>query len=253
MKKNIGMIGNWNRGFEVAKTKYVAMLHDDDLLSDDYMSEMGKALSFIKKDNKFGFITVRFEDYHSPGPLSYIEKNDKPFALDKVTCTESLFNGIGPTSCPTCGMLFSKEAVRYVGGFSPLYYPSTDYIIGYQIMKYGYHGYRTNKKLAYYRIGVNESTKKDINIGFVMADFYFREYMYSENTIHKFFGSLFREVQYQKSIEESYRNTKRFGVDLKQCELDFRHCYRKHPVRYFFLRKLRKQYFFYLKLNTHSL
>lgn len=252
-EKNIGMIGNWNRGFELAKTKYVAMLHDDDLLADNYMLEMGKALPFIKKDDKFGFITVQYEDYHSPGPLPHIDGNDKPFVLNKSTCTESLFIGIGPTSCPTCGMIFSKDAVLSVGGFSSLYYPSTDYIIGYQIMKYGYHGYQTNKKLAYYRIGVNESTKKDVNIGFVMADFYFREYMYSEDIVRKWFGAIFREVQYQKSVEGLYHNAKRLGIDLEQSELDFRHSYRTYPIRWFMFRVLRKLYFLYLRLNTHSL
>lgn len=252
-EKNIGMIGNWNRGFELAETKYVAMLHDDDLLADNYMFEMGKALSFIKQDDAFGFIAVRYEDYHSPGLLPHIDKNGKPFALGKITCTESLFVGIGPTSCPTCGMIFSKDAVLSVGGFAPQYYPSTDYILGYQIMKCGYHGYRTNKKLAYYRIGINESTKKDVNIGFVMADYYFREYMYSENTVRRIFGAFFREVQYQNSVEGLYHNAKRFGIDLEQNELDFRHCYSKHPIRRFMFRALRKLYFSYLHFKKYYL
>ena len=41
-KENIGMIGNWNRGFELANTKYVAMLHDDDMLADIYLEEINR-------------------------------------------------------------------------------------------------------------------------------------------------------------------------------------------------------------------
>ena len=36
--KNIGMIGNWNRLYTLARGEWVVMLHDDDLLYNDYLS-----------------------------------------------------------------------------------------------------------------------------------------------------------------------------------------------------------------------
>ena len=242
-KENIGMIGNWNRGVELAKTKYVAMLHDDDLLADTYLEEILKVLNFVRYDEKFGFVTVKSMDYHEEESLPTLDGRYEKMLLTKLSCNQSLFSGIGPTVCPTCGMLFSRDAFINAGGFDELYYPSADYILGYQMMKYGYNGYATNKPLAYYRIGINESTKKDINIGFVMADYYFREYMYSESRKRKWFGQVFRNVQYTLSVDGLYENALRFGVKIDKDDLKFCDGYGASLSRILLFRVLRKIFF----------
>ena len=242
-RENIGMIGNWNRGVEIAKTDYVAMLHDDDLLAGNYLNTIVKVITFARKKERFGFVKVQFADYYEQDSLPIIDDLDNETYLNKMTCMQSLFIGIGPTSCPTCGMIFSRGSFIDAGGFDELYYPSADYILGYQMIKYGYEGYILNKTLSYYRIGINESTKKDINIGFVMADYYFREYMYSEDKTRKLFGELFRNVQYTMSVDGLYDNAKRFGVSIEKCELDFRHNYGDFCILNFLFRVLRKIYF----------
>ena len=242
-KENIGMFGNFNRGIELANTKYVAMLHDDDILADNYIEEIHKVLKFIRKDNQFGFLTVKSLDYHEEESLPELDGQYLKMILTRLSCNQSLFSGIGPTSCPTCGMIFSRNAFIDSGGFDELYYPSADYILGYQMMKFGYNGYVTNKPLAYYRIGINESTKKDINIGFVMADYYFSEYMYSESKVRKIFGELFRNVQYTMSVDGLYENALRFGVKIDKDELKFCDGYGVCLVGILLFRVLRKLYF----------
>ena len=242
-KENIGPIGNWNRGIELANTKYVAMLHDDDILADIYLEEIHKVLNFIRKDKQFGFLTVKSLDYHEGEALPELDGQYSKMILNKLSCNQSLFSGIGPTSCPTCGMIFSRNAFIDAGGFDELYHPSADYILGYQMMKFGYNGYVTNKPLAYYRIGINESTKKDINIGFVMADYYFREYMYSESTARKIFGDVFRNIQYTMSVDGLYENALRFGVKIDKDELKFCDGYGACSVGILLFRVLRKIYF----------
>lgn len=38
--ENLGPTGNWNKLFELADTEFVTMLHDDDLLEEDYIEKM---------------------------------------------------------------------------------------------------------------------------------------------------------------------------------------------------------------------
>ena len=40
---NLGMVGNWNQLFHLAKGQWVSMLHDDDLLFSFYLEVIGKA------------------------------------------------------------------------------------------------------------------------------------------------------------------------------------------------------------------
>ena len=43
-QSNIGLCGNWNRGLELCRSKYVAMIHDDDVLSPWFLSSILKAI-----------------------------------------------------------------------------------------------------------------------------------------------------------------------------------------------------------------
>jgi len=47
---NLGMVGNWNRLFTLAKGKYVVMLHDDDLLLPTFLSECVKLAKRLNAD-----------------------------------------------------------------------------------------------------------------------------------------------------------------------------------------------------------
>jgi glycosyltransferase involved in cell wall biosynthesis len=53
-REGLGMNGNWNRCAVLAKTKYIGFLHDDDLLSDNYITE----LSRILKNDKIKGLSV---------------------------------------------------------------------------------------------------------------------------------------------------------------------------------------------------
>ena len=39
-EKNLGIYGNWNRCLQLARGKWYTMLHDDDLLSNNFLKEM---------------------------------------------------------------------------------------------------------------------------------------------------------------------------------------------------------------------
>lgn len=58
-KENIGLFGNWNRCLEIAKGKWIAMLHDDDLLAPDYMNIIQDIFPKICKKNNIALVKAR--------------------------------------------------------------------------------------------------------------------------------------------------------------------------------------------------
>jgi len=58
---NLGMFGNWNRAFEIARSPWIVMLHDDDIISPYFL----KHCSFFLKDKSIGCIKPQSETFSS--------------------------------------------------------------------------------------------------------------------------------------------------------------------------------------------
>ena len=50
-EKNIGLFGNWNRCVELSTSKWVAMLHSDDEILDDYFEKLDRFWDIITSAN----------------------------------------------------------------------------------------------------------------------------------------------------------------------------------------------------------
>ena len=232
-EENLGQAGNWNRGFELANGKFAALLHDDDLLSSNYFAIVEKDIELAqKKTSKIGFlrglqVTFAVDDQINNFDISY--KNN----LKEYKKIHSLFSGIGPSSCPSCGILFNPKAVIEVGGFNQDYYPSFDYIVGYQILRSGYKVYFSDSIYGFYRIGINESMRKENLLNFVNCDYFFREVLYSENLLYRFLGLLFRKVQYKKSIMSMHAvSLNQFHQNIALEEFDFnKFFFKRTPIK----------------------
>ena len=220
-EKNIGQAGNWNRGFELARGKYISLIHDDDLLCNVYTTEIRKCITNAKKKKrKLGIIKVRYKNFHSIDDLKELSNNERG-GIRKYRMIDSVVvDGIGPTSCPTCGIIFLKDAVIKVGGFDERFYPSFDYILGFKILKEGYAVYTTEDELGYYRISVNESMKGDNFKRFCIVDYCFREYMYSLSLWTSICGFMFRKVQYWDNLNNIHNYALEFGKEIPIEELE---------------------------------
>ena len=213
-KENIGMEGNWNRCITLARGKYVSMIHDDDLLCEDYMEEIIRCIKNAENlGGKIGVIKTSYVDYKEGTPVESIHNRHKG-GLKRYHKLDCLIKGIGPTSCPTCGIIFSKKAALDVGGFDSTFYPSSDYVLGYQMIRKGYRAYVTEDKLGMYRIGINESIKKENIIGFCTSDCYFRNYMYRQSLFNYIYGLIFEKVEYSMSVRGQRDNGLKFRVDI---------------------------------------
>ena len=150
--QNIGLYNSCNMGAKIARGKYIAFLHDDDLLYSNYLFEIYKFISSIKPDPKC--ILVNRDTIGS-----YIKKA-KPKTLlfnatffllylvrfvfrkpyKAITLKEGLTYQLSNVyKAPSCGTLFDKNAFFTSGGFNQDFWPVSDYFFScasIKIIKY---------------------------------------------------------------------------------------------------------------------
>ncbi|SDP86463.1 Glycosyltransferase involved in cell wall bisynthesis [Eubacterium maltosivorans] len=119
-EKNLGMFGNWNRCFELARGNWVALLHDDDLLYPNYLKRISY---FINKKKKAKCICVERNSIGKNEPIqNWKAKLKKKFFKNHLYKINSIDNYIlygNVYAAPTCGTIFNKQAVLKSGGFNP--------------------------------------------------------------------------------------------------------------------------------------
>lgn len=242
-EKNIGMAGNWNRCVQLSSGKYIAMLHDDDLLTPEYFKELPKLVRAADKHAaKGGWAAIKikfcsFSDIRKLPERRCIMRG----GLKKANRLMTLTSGIGPTNTPSCGMLFRKDALADAGGFYEKLYPSLDHVLGYQLQKKGYCIYSSEDELGLYRVADNVSLRKETILETNRCDTIFREYVYLENFLFKIWGAVFRQAQYSYRIDIMMARAREFHcLDAGFGELDFCKSYKRKNIRYFLYKVIRK-------------
>ena len=239
-RQNIGVCGNFNRCLQLSNGTYAAMIHDDDLLADDYSIHINSILNRIEKMNiRFGALKVTHADFSSSDHLPNL-KNRKGKIHRYYLIDSLIVDGRGPTFCPTCGMIFSKDAFLLSGGFDEEYYPVSDHVLGYKMLKKGFAIFVTNDVLGYYRIGNNASKEIQMQKLFCEGDFKFREEMYQDNIYYKLWGRIFRDCQYTDSVDRRYSQITRFGIDATIDDFKFRKGYNSHSFKFLIYKIIRK-------------
>lgn len=165
--ENYGMFGNWNQCLMLAKGKYITLLHDDDLLDQQFSEAVEKeitkgysAFGFAwntldqrKKENKPSFNLVHF----CFKKISNILKNTlskESYGLSDFF-TMNRFMG-------TLGVVFNRDKAIRIAGFDESYYPISDYQFWLKwLMKYEEFKF-SSKKVTYYRIRENESMRGEV-------------------------------------------------------------------------------------------
>jgi glycosyltransferase len=203
---NIGQIGNWNKGFLLARSEWVVLLHDDDYILPQFLSKISKV---IRKNPEIqGLFTVSMNDYiiqnnsreivNISKVLYEAEKNNctkkskvqfknaiKKFifgnrhrkkqkyvgSLTKLTVKDFYFDcGI---YAPTGG-IYKKSNVIALGGFSEKAFPLSDWDFHIRyINKYNLYVYF--EELLVTSIGINESLKLENRIGFIEKGYIIRK------------------------------------------------------------------------------
>lgn len=238
-EENIGYEGNFNRAIELSRSEWISFVHDDDLITEDYLKKIKDLLRKYDVTKDIGYIKTEnliFSDINMlPSKIKFYSEqstNAKKLwgKMHKIRKIDSLILGYSPTCIPTCGTLMRKKAILSIGGFNPDYYPSFDAYPGYQMIG-KYKVYMTYEPLGYYRWSINVSLKKETILGFLRANYYFREFLYSQNLFSSIYGKIFRNAYYSKNVDDWIVKAKNHGVVIGKADIKQIHEYKKCVFR----------------------
>lgn len=179
-KTNIGMVRNSNRCVELAKGEYIAFLHDDDYLLDNYLQTVSK---YIKDNSIKCLITGRYMEFEKEVMKSEIIKkwirtlyffpSLYRKKIRRITVNDSLKSGANIYYSPSCGTVISRDIFLQMGGFdnSVPYSYDLDFFLRLNIQQ---EIFETTEICAVYRKGDNASQKP--NVKYEFYDYYKTKY-----------------------------------------------------------------------------
>lgn len=162
-EKNLGQYANWNRACELCRTKWYCLLHDDDMLKSNYLSELMKS---IENHNDIGLIGV-YEEAHDTRENVIHKKRfiDRLINLFIKLNKGKLINLSLKDNIKHIYVMNStfinKEYAMKIGGLDDSYYPSSDFAFSAK-MAYYYKTYFLPIKLVDKGIGESESLKQSV-------------------------------------------------------------------------------------------
>lgn len=155
--ENVGGVNNWTHCCYLAQGQWVIMLHDDDMLYDDYFISLKKIMSLYSANDYVAF----FPSFNS---LSFDSDQQPARSFGKIktrVILEKDFLEGCILACPL-GMCVNKKAFAETDGFDPDAIPAIDYEfyvrlsrIGKIVKMYGY-------PLGTWRIMDNDSKNEDV-------------------------------------------------------------------------------------------
>lgn len=189
--ENLGMEGNWNRCIILSKSNFVVLLHDDDLLLHNFLTETKDKL--LKNKNiavlKPGQFQLKNDKIFNESTLS---KNNKLKRLN-------LWDGINHNvyGAPT-GVVLNKEIFMKSGGFNSSFYPISDYVL-FANLAMTSNFYFLNKPLSIYRWIENESLNANTLENFIIYNYNFGAFLYSKNIFIKHLSKHILDCRFQNT------------------------------------------------------
>ncbi len=212
-KKNLGVSGNYNRGIELARGKWISMLHSDDLLVKGYLTRIEKILKlYTKKIGKeVGYISSTYLPFYSESiqedsywktelkirdeEIYERQKKRKPILI-RVRRSELIITGVTGISLPSNGTIMNRKAILEMGGFNDNLGICADMVLPLRLMK-KYAVYRTDEIMGHYRVGKRNISASNDNSYKVEKNYCeIREYFYQKNIFGRIMGYIFRQQHF---------------------------------------------------------
>lgn len=166
-KQNIGMFGNWNRCIELSQTEWLCMLHDDDMLMENYL----ETLYPIARSNRYGIVgsykKILDQRKNADAPMSETGRSSVLSAAMKLfiwarrgkEIPMTLQDGGHCMFHPAVANLINRNSAIKLGGFDDTFFPNADMFFFEKMTKY-YGVSFVPDPLYYYRFAQNESIKE---------------------------------------------------------------------------------------------
>lgn len=153
-KKNIGMIGNWNRGIKHSTSKYVSLLHSDDLLPFNWCEIVKSATNKEYKRTPylyFGTVVCIGAVAGRNHIISRIKTfNSSQYFKPSTSVTALWKNFFGNPGCSSA-LIYRKKLFDEIGYFDPQWSAEADQEFHIRALNQ-YPSYHINEDLVYYRI-----------------------------------------------------------------------------------------------------
>lgn len=117
--ENIGMMGNWNRGIELASGKWIIQLHDDDYFLPNFIETVYSDINRFKEADAIIHSTLIHDKRKDAAVNLDITDKTVYYKLNSL----HVINGNYHIS----GALIRKDVVYELGGFNLQMYPISDY------------------------------------------------------------------------------------------------------------------------------
>lgn len=167
---NVGMMDNWNKLFLLSETEYVVMLHDDDVLFSNFLSEMDRVAAMTPK-----FVTINAEKLSWDGnKIPNVKKklSGKSLRVYKYSkYSNFVFFHFGAPS----GCLFNKKNVLELGGFDNAAYPSSDYVFIQKLCMSKGMVLKSKTPLMLYRVTQNTTSKIETQLAWLNIEYRIKE------------------------------------------------------------------------------
>lgn len=204
---NLGMVGNWNQCLKLAKGKFITILHDDDLIKENFIAEVIFELEKKAPQTQFiAFQTSVLDQRIDRHDIKSAHSNNDD--VSKISILDLFFMNFFHG---TLAIIFEREKSLEIGGFQDSWYPISDYEfwcrwasqVGALSLK--------NKDIALYRIAENESMKEETRQLFSSQSFKLRQKLVFEKNVPDFFAKFIPMATHVQKIQvENYWSHKAY-------------------------------------------
>lgn len=212
-QENIGG-GNWNRCIELSKTKYICMIHDDDVLANNHLFKMMKIIKNNPKIRYLGcrhyWIDERNNEHNYSTLRTDVEINERNIIKFSVFDFNHKF------SVPFLGAVFDRQAFIDLGGVSNIL-EIDDYILVAKFAYY-YNVYCFEDHLYGYRWLNNDSMNLQIWQNALVKQYYLNRYITNKRSI--VFRWFFKEYDKYNIITLLRKHNKGISFLHQKCDLD---------------------------------
>ena len=175
--KNLGMFGNWDRGIELSRTKWVTILHDDDLFAPSFISDASHVIAETPSLELLLFRVNTF--YGEDNPLNARAEPALPVGIQglrnallndtiyKLSLVDYFFKN---EHTGTLGAVFIRQnalALNGVNRFFEKYGYVSDFAFFVEYCRRYHSTFLYNHPAAYYRFHINESLKYEVILSFI--------------------------------------------------------------------------------------
>lgn len=145
-KQNLGMVGNWNFALGVGKSKYFMILHDDDELEPNFVSE---ANSFLEKNKTVSFVHSAASLIDGDGIVTGMHNPNYPTLMSGTDYFKRWSERDMLPVCPSA--IYNRSSLIENGGFSSKFPYTADIMCFISLARFGSVGYISAPIIKYRR------------------------------------------------------------------------------------------------------